>query len=54
MSVGCGRCERTPGWESVEVEGVSRVRPLRLLEGGARGAAVGAAGVPGRALVDVA
>ena len=26
MSVGCGRCERTPGWESVEVEGVSRVR----------------------------
>ena len=26
MSAGCGRCERTPGWESVEVEGVSRVR----------------------------
>ena len=26
MSVGCGRCERTPGWESVEVEGVSRLR----------------------------
>ena len=26
MSVGCGRCERTPGWESVVVEGVSRVR----------------------------
>ncbi len=26
MSVGCGKCERTPGWEAVEVEGVSRVR----------------------------
>ena len=26
MSVGCGRCERTPGWEPVEVEGVSRLR----------------------------
>ncbi|MYN64900.1 MAG: hypothetical protein F4X11_07720 [Acidobacteria bacterium] len=26
MSVGCGRCERTPGWESVEVEGVTRLQ----------------------------
>ena len=26
MSVGCGRCERMPGWESVEIEGVSRLR----------------------------
>ena len=26
MSVGCGRCERTPGWESVVVEGVSRLQ----------------------------
>ena len=26
MSVGCGQCERTPGWEAVEVEGVSRLR----------------------------
>ena len=26
MSAGCGRCERTPGWESVEVEGHSRLR----------------------------
>ena len=26
MSVGCGRCGQTPGWESVEVEGVSRLR----------------------------
>ena len=26
MSAGCGRCARTPGWESVEVEGVSRLR----------------------------
>jgi len=26
MSAGCGRCERTPGWESVETEGVSRLR----------------------------
>ena len=26
MSVGCGRCERTPGWEWVEVEGISRLR----------------------------
>ncbi len=26
MSEGCGRCERTPGWESVEVEGHTRLR----------------------------
>ena len=26
MSEGCGRCERTPGWESVEIAGVSRLR----------------------------
>ena len=26
MSVSCGRCERTPGWEPVEVEGVTRLR----------------------------
>ena len=26
MSVGCGRCEGTPGWEPVEVEGVKRLR----------------------------
>ena len=26
MSVGCGQCERTPGWRSVEVEGVSRLQ----------------------------
>ena len=26
MSEGCRRCERTPGWESVEVKGVSRLR----------------------------
>ncbi len=26
MSAGCGRCERTPGWESVEVAGHSRLR----------------------------
>ena len=26
MSAGCGRCERTPGWESVEVEGHTRLR----------------------------
>ncbi|MYN65077.1 MAG: hypothetical protein F4X11_08620 [Acidobacteria bacterium] len=26
MSVGCKRCDRTPGWEPVVVEGVSRVR----------------------------
>ena len=26
MSVGCGRCAGTPGWEPVEVEGVSRLR----------------------------
>ena len=26
MSVGCGQCERTPGWEAVEVEEVSRLR----------------------------
>ena len=26
MSVGCGGCERTPGWESVVVEGVSRLQ----------------------------
>ena len=24
--MGCGRCERTPGWESVEVEGHARLR----------------------------
>ena len=26
MSVGCKRCQGTPGWESVEVEGISRLR----------------------------
>ena len=26
MTVGCGRCIRTPGWEAVEVEGVQRLR----------------------------
>ena len=26
MSVGCGRCAGTPGWEPVEVEGVKRLR----------------------------
>ena len=26
MSEGCGRCERTPGWEPVEVEGHTRLR----------------------------
>ena len=54
MSEGCERCERTPGWEPVEVERGHAVAALRLLDGGARRRALGAAGVPGRAVVDVA